>query len=290
MHEVGVTAPGISGGLGETVPLQRSGVATGRGESAVDSESIIAALSLQVEQLTEENATLNARIAGLERQANHDELTGLYNQGAWERDVRERIERGDSVAVLRLDLNNFKALNDTLGHETGNEILKAFANRLRHYCSRASDAIAARFGGDEFDICVDIGPPPSSDEHQPERRTGDDPYERAYNAYEHVSLIGRNFVADVAQILSRTDPKLGEQFMAIRLGFATGIGASTPDYRVDYDTLMRQVDEAMYEEKADGRVHEEPPSVLLGALGKVTLAKALEEAAALRAARGVELL
>jgi diguanylate cyclase (GGDEF)-like protein len=85
--------------------------------------------------------------------ARHDGLTDLPNR-MW---LRERlgealtaVQRGERVAVLYLDLDHFKSVNDTLGHPVGDELLKAIARRLRR-CVRENDVIA-RIGGDEFAI------------------------------------------------------------------------------------------------------------------------------------------
>jgi len=87
--------------------------------------------------------------------ARHDALTDLPNRVL----LRERLEhelkrvkRGESLAVLCLDLDHFKSVNDTLGHPVGDELLKVVADRLRH-CTREPDTIA-RLGGDEFAIIM----------------------------------------------------------------------------------------------------------------------------------------
>jgi diguanylate cyclase (GGDEF)-like protein/PAS domain S-box-containing protein len=89
------------------------------------------------------------------RMARHDALTDLPNRVL----LRERLEgeirrtkRGECVAVLCLDLDHFKGINDTLGHPVGDELLKVVADRLRR-CVREPDTIA-RLGGDEFAIIM----------------------------------------------------------------------------------------------------------------------------------------
>jgi diguanylate cyclase (GGDEF)-like protein len=105
--------------------------------------------------------TERARLEGeLVHQAFHDALTGLANQSLFRDRVEHalrRIERqGGRLAVLFLDLDDFKTVNDSLGHNAGDALLRAVASRLSD-CVRATDT-AARLGGDEFAILIeDLG-------------------------------------------------------------------------------------------------------------------------------------
>ena len=87
-------------------------------------------------------------------EAHHDQLTGLVNRRAFLHQVDDAMEsrhrRG--VVVLLMDLNGFKAINDRLGHQCGDALLVAFADRLES--GRPTDATAARLGGDEFALLV----------------------------------------------------------------------------------------------------------------------------------------
>jgi diguanylate cyclase (GGDEF)-like protein len=90
--------------------------------------------------------------AELAREANHDQLTGLLHHQAFVRELEAEIERaaryGHGVALVFLDLDRFKEVNDTLGHQAGDRALKSFAGAMRG-CLRASDR-GGRMGGDEF--------------------------------------------------------------------------------------------------------------------------------------------
>lgn len=90
--------------------------------------------------------------------AEHDALTGLANRLSFDRQAEAMLETGRrhdlTTAVLFIDLDKFKPVNDAYGHEAGDEVLKVIAGRLREGL-RKSDLVA-RFGGDEFVACLHI--------------------------------------------------------------------------------------------------------------------------------------
>ena len=101
---------------------------------------------------------LQAKMAELRHQAFHDSLTGLPNRALFmDRLEHALLRRGDrSLAVMFLDLDNFKWINDSLGHRAGDELLVAVAGRVRDSV-RSADTVA-RLGGDEFTVLLeDIG-------------------------------------------------------------------------------------------------------------------------------------
>lgn len=102
--------------------------------------------------LTEEIGTLSERIDGLISQVGRDPLTGLINRPAFQERLEHEIHSGRragrSVAIALIDVDNFKQVNDSLGHAVGDQVLQAVASVLIGAC-RASD-IAARYAGDEF--------------------------------------------------------------------------------------------------------------------------------------------
>jgi diguanylate cyclase (GGDEF)-like protein len=155
--------------------------------------------------------------------ARHDALTRLPNRVL----LAERIDhavaqlgRGNRFAVLSLDLDNFKQVNDTLGHPVGDEVLCAVAERLQS-CVREVDTVA-RFGGDEFTIV-------QQNVEQPEQ----------------VTVLARRII----EVLS-APYEIGAH--RVTLGVSIGI-AMAPDDGVLCDKLLKNADVALYRSKADGR-------------------------------------
>jgi len=109
----------------------------------------------------------------LNHQAFHDTLTGLANRALFLDRLSHAMDRGDRhadpVAVLFLDLDDFKAINDSFGHPAGDRLLVAVAERIRA-STRPGDTVA-RFGGDEFAVLVESGTMPEAAEAVAERIT-----------------------------------------------------------------------------------------------------------------------
>ncbi len=162
--------------------------------------------------------------ARLEFSANHDALTGLPNRLlATDRLARAMAyaERaGTQVGLALLDLDNFKAVNDALGHSGGDELLKAVAARLVD-CVRETDTVS-RHGGDEFLLVLtDV-------------RDGE--------ACAEIALKILDRLSEPIEIDGRELPTLGS------------IGISVwPSDGADFDTLLRKADIAMYDAKRAGR-------------------------------------
>jgi diguanylate cyclase (GGDEF)-like protein len=91
------------------------------------------------------------------RRSLHDELTGLPNRRCLEERLTGHLAAGGSAAVILLDLDRFKDINDTLGHHTGDALLRMVAERLDR--STPSDTLVARFSGDEYAVLLLTGDP-----------------------------------------------------------------------------------------------------------------------------------
>ena len=109
-----------------------------------------------IQRLHELNAQLQTELSRTYHAATHDQLTGISNRQFFRARLDELIDKnikdGNSLAVMFIDLDEFKTINDEFGHSAGDEVLQVVAERLRHNC-RDQDIIS-RFGGDEFALII----------------------------------------------------------------------------------------------------------------------------------------
>ncbi|MGN6570983.1 MAG: bifunctional diguanylate cyclase/phosphodiesterase [Pseudolabrys sp.] len=173
-----------------------------------------------IEDVTERKQS-ERRIAHL---AHHDALTGLANRVLFREQLEQSLKRirnqGGRLALLYLDLDRFKGINDTLGHPVGDELLKEVAKRLRE-CIGESDFVA-RLGGDEFAIVRD-----------------------GFDAPDDITAL-------VTRILEtmKAPYDIGGHHLVTE---ATIGVALAPDDAADPDELLKNADLAMYRAKSDGR-------------------------------------
>jgi len=160
----------------------------------------------------------------LEQDANHDALTGLPNRRLFQDRLEHALERAkrddQAVALLFIDLDNLKAVNDRHGHQVGDLLLREVARRLRE-ATRTSDSVC-RLGGDEFTVIIEGG-------HLP-----DD----ALAAAERIVLaLGSSYILDGETVSS-----------SVSIGVAL-----YPDASKDATGLVECADFAMYAAKRGGR-------------------------------------
>jgi diguanylate cyclase (GGDEF)-like protein len=103
--------------------------------------------------LKQQISVYQTKLEEAEMAASRDGLTGLRNRQSLEEQISRLIEQQNPFCLMMIDLNGFKAVNDSHGHATGDELLKQFATELRSV-SRSTDVVG-RWGGDEFVILVD---------------------------------------------------------------------------------------------------------------------------------------
>jgi diguanylate cyclase (GGDEF)-like protein/PAS domain S-box-containing protein len=157
--------------------------------------------------------------------ATHDPLTGLYNRGELDRLLLEEVQRSarysHPLSVLMIDVDHFKGINDTYGHQVGDEVLRNLAQMLTSFL-RAMDH-AGRYGGEEFLITL--------------------PETTATEAQVVAERI-RKGIADSSVALSS----------GLDISFTVSIGVAThPDHGVDEDSVLSAADEALYRAKNSGR-------------------------------------
>lgn len=165
-----------------------------------------------------------ARIASreIERMAHFDSLTGLPNRSQFYTHLTQSMKRAprgsEQLVLLSIDLDQFKEVNDTRGHPTGDELLRVVAKRLRQSVKGAD--MVARFGGDEFQVLLRMDP-------------------------DGAGLVARRIIDDLSKSYS-IDGQLISIGASIGIAFAPGDAANA-------DELLRCADMALYCAKAEGR-------------------------------------
>jgi diguanylate cyclase len=192
---------------------------------------LVASLAHKLQRALRHQATLRSEIATLVRneawlksQAFTDNLTGLANrllladrfQLTLERSKRRRAE----FALLMVDLNGFKAINDTYGHGAGDQVLRTVAQRLVATV-RGSDTVA-RLGGDEFVLLIE-----------------------SFEDADELVHLGRKLIAAISEDIPLADQ--GHVNVGASVGFAL-----FPRNGADLDSLLDTADRGMYDCKASG--------------------------------------
>ena len=161
----------------------------------------------------------------LKHLALHDYLTGLPNRNFFSKRLKEEMHRVEeskrTLAVFYLDVDKFKEINDTMGHDIGDELLKEFSKRVKA-CIRVEDLLA-RIGGDEFGILI-------------------------------TNLHNRGKAIEIAErILTSLQSDWIIEKKAIKISASIGISFYSNDYEQDEKLLLKQADIALYRAKEKGR-------------------------------------
>lgn len=176
------------------------------------------AFNAMAEQLEKDQAML-------EEMATHDGLTGLYNHREFQRLLQAELERSQRykhpLSLLMLDIDHFKRVNDTYGHQSGDMVLRTLADQLRNGIRKVD--YAARYGGEEFAIVL------------PEMIASD------------ALLVAERLRQSIA-----AQPVTIEQGQIITITISIGV-ATFPDDADSKDKLIAAADKALYAAKAAGR-------------------------------------
>jgi diguanylate cyclase (GGDEF)-like protein len=177
----------------------------------------------QVAQLTTLGMQAGARIGTVrafnstQRKATTDSLTGLANRRSAEDRARQLSHEGKAFALILTDLDHFKRLNDTRGHEAGDQALRLFAETLRQGL-RDGD-MAARWGGEEF-----------------------------------VLILAQSGAAKAEEVAARIRAKLAEKLLVGAIpSFTASFGIADTSMGTRFEQLLRMADEALYRAKECGR-------------------------------------
>jgi diguanylate cyclase (GGDEF)-like protein len=203
----------VTGEMAGSLVAQLAGAAEQYGEQ----RDQLAAFAQQVSLALTDAQTVEAV-----REAHHDPVTSLPNRALFlkifKRVLASRSMVTDPTSVLFIDLDRFKAVNDSLGHEAGDQLLAAVATRIRG-CVRASDT-AARLGGDEFAVLLHDSP------------------------VEAATAVGERIIASVKEAFRIAGRDV---FIGASIGVAVSRSADEKS-----DALLHNADVAMYRAKKDG--------------------------------------
>jgi diguanylate cyclase (GGDEF)-like protein/PAS domain S-box-containing protein len=184
----------------------------GEGLIAPVAETLSRILSLFLRRARAEQRLLHASM--------HDTLTSLPNRANLLKTLEQRLRSGESLALLYIDLDRYKLINDTVGHEAGDRALIEIARRLKSRIGRHD--MAARMGGDEFVVLL-AGP----------------------QAPDVIERTARSILTEIEKPIMLAERAW---FLSASIGIALA-----PDDAADLETLIRCADSAMYEVKTSGR-------------------------------------
>ncbi|MDG2221196.1 MAG: GGDEF domain-containing protein [Rubripirellula sp.] len=207
---------------------------------------------LLLQQIMQSNETLKTRLDVAERQlekqtlqiqcylteARTDTLTGLFNRRAFDHRLEEMFlgykKGGRGFVVALIDIDRFKTINDTRGHQVGDEVLKSLSAFLRIHLDQA--IMVSRFGGEEFAVILD-GP----------------------------LRVSANRMNEIRRVLERETFQVEQKSMKVTIS----VGVAEPQQDLAVGPILRRADEALYSAKNTGRnrvyFHDGRDSTLVGA-------------------------
>jgi len=177
--------------------------------------TILAASALAVAGALAAGVPLGAQLRQARRALYEDDLTGLPNRRAWRAELARMHRRGAQAAVVLLDVDRFKDINDTYGHDVGDQVLTEIADRLRTVPAR----LCARLAGDEFVLLID----------------GD-------------TAAAQVVAAGAAHVVAATPVEVCARRLSVTV--SAGVAAANG---VGYEHLLSRADRAMYGAKRAGR-------------------------------------
>lgn len=173
------------------------------------------------------NAPVNTMVDSLNERASSDQLSGLLNKITYENLVQESLTKPGETAYfvyLLLDIDNFKSVNDTLGHETGDEIIRLCGRILSE--AFGENALAGRVGGDEFSAFRRMD-------------AGQSPEEIREKLTTRVTAMQERFRQEAAEISAGKIP----------ISVSAGAVITKPDASLSFHTLYEEADHALYSVK-----------------------------------------
>ena len=180
---------------------------------ALELEDLRLSLADKLEQKTKE-------VSDMKSKSSQDALTGLWNRAYTEEKVNELIQNGAKGALLMIDMDNFKAINDNYGHLAGDKTLKMFADTLKKYSD--SDDVLCRIGGDEFVAFL--------------------------NGVTSKSEIGNISSDIISDLINKLEECKFETNSSVSIGIA-----QTPDDGMEFNKLYNCADKALYYVKQNGK-------------------------------------
>ena len=159
-------------------------------------------------------------VEDIQNKSQKDALTGLWNRNYTEKLADELLEGGENGALMMIDMDNFKAINDNYGHIAGDRTLKMFAETLENYCGK--EDILCRIGGDEFVVFV-----------------------RSARTKNELSNLAGDILSDLCR-------KLEECKFETNSSVSIGI-AQSPDDGKEFKELYNAADKALYYVKQNGK-------------------------------------